>query len=146
MYWLFNEGLTASLKFIYLFPWEVHYMIRSRDIRKHPQNWFHVWFQFQFISNFGIVNNMMFGFKHNFWITEGHIFIFIGVFFLGCVKVTIKKIPKEIPFSKWRGWCQICQKITLIYTHYLHNAIFMEQIDQYPLSVAISWVSCVNIK
>lgn len=33
-----------------------------------------------------------------------------------------------------------------LYTLFIHNAIFMEQIDQYPLSVAISWVSCVNIK
>lgn len=63
-----------------------------------------------------LVNIMMFGFKHNFWITEGHIFIFIGFFSWGVRKLQ-KKIPKEILFSKWRGWCQICQKITIIYTH-----------------------------
>lgn len=37
---------------------------------------------------------MMFGFKHNFWITEGHIFIFIGV----CESYNKKKSPKKSHF------------------------------------------------
>lgn len=42
---------------------------------------------------------MMFGFKHNFWITEGHIFIFIGFFFLGvCESYNKKKSPKKSHF------------------------------------------------